>query len=784
MKTMQPGDDFCWKDEKDAFIVSPRRGGRIVSWRHGGSGELVKQVGLEDGGLLRMMLGEERYPGTSFNTPHLTRVLRNDAHGFTLYLRHYWNTSNAIARRLGWNDKVNPVYLDGLLLDKTVAFDAATATVSVELEITNLTEEVRRITPWLQSHFHGWVQDTFVTIGGEKRKYLWEDVPWAGHRAEAGKSMRLISVSQEGSLAVVLGAGTEWLAGMASYSRADYFAKDSTEGCVELRGVTLAIPPRQGWRGTLFLALTEGRDGWEKWADAAPIKLEHRLGGAREPGWDPAALLPVLGSWALPEERANGLMVLSHLDKVPFTSANRRAASNSFSQFQADPSGTTAHATVTLFPLQPFDAVQVEVAGGSGWRVIQPPRSLTPFEPVPLVLEGPLGLEGREGVEVRLSQAGQTRVSLRIESDAAIEPVYAFQIKQCSTYLDERWKAEKGAFSGTAAAFEPWREAARGRLRKWMEDAVTAPVPLAARVVERQTGPFCIREKVLIRTEQDLWIPSYLIRPRRIPAGIKMPAILFPHGSGPGKSSFAPDENGDEQNPALLDQWPSPYQFAHKLGCLVLIPDRRGWGEWSEANHGQSTQSAWAAGYNLKAMDMWDYLRAVDYLVQRPDVDTARIVSMGSSGGGWATTFVMGADPRVAGGIVSSSLTTPPRLPDQYFFQMSGEGVFPVVPGPEYPLALGTIHCLAAPRPLWLMDGWDDPCFALATLLPQTEEKRQAALGKWRAENDAGRAEIARIYRLLGAEGRYQATWFQGLHLAGFTFNNIARWLKENFAIS
>jgi len=781
---MKPLDDFSWKSQKDEFLVSPRRGGRIVSWRHGGSGELVKEMGLEDGGLLRMMLGEERYPGSSFNTPHLAYVLRNDAKGFAIGLRHFWNASNAIARRLGWNDKVNPVYLDGLLLDKTISFDSATATVSVQLEITNLTDEVRRMTPWLQSHFHGWVHETFVAIGGEKRAYLWQDVPWAGHRVEAGKSMRLVCASHDGSLAVVLGAGTEWLTGMASYSRADYFSRDSTEGCVELRGTTLALEPHQCWRGNLFLALVEGQDAWRKWADAAPIELESQTGAAQEPAWDQASLLPILQSWALPEEQANGLMVLSPLDKVPFTSANRCSASNSFSHFHPDPSGTTAQATVTLFPLQPLPSMKVEVAGGPGWRVLHPAQSLNPCEPVSLVLEGPIGLEGKEVVEVRLTNAGEPLVSLRVEPDAAIEPVYSFAVKQCSTYLDERWRAEKGAFPGTTAeAFKPWQEAARGRLRKWMLDAVTAPVPLASRVVERQTGPFCIREKILILTERGLWVPAYLVRPRRIPAGAKMPAILFPHGSGAGKSSFAPDETGEEQNPALFDQWPSPYQFAHQLGCIVLIPDRRGWGEWSEANHGQHWQRAWHAGFNIRAMDMWDHLRAVDYLVQRPDVDVTRIVSMGSSGGGLVTTFLMGADPRVAGGIVSSSLTTPPRLPDQYFFRRSAEKEPPLSPAPEYPLSLGTIHCLAAPRVLWLMDGVDDPCYALANMLPHTEEERKTAFGRWWAENDAGREEVGRIYRLLGAEENYQATWFEGLHLAGFTFNNIAKWLKEQFLI-
>lgn len=775
--------EFHWGGAGNELTLSARRGGRVTSWKHGTAGELVKPLGLEDGGLLRMMLGEERYPGTSYNTPHLARVLRNDACGFAVQLHHFWNASNALARQLGWPDKVNPVYLDGLLLDKTVSFDVATSALRVEIAITNLTTETRRVTPWLQSHFHGWVHDAFVVANGEKQDYLWDDIYWAGHRAVPGAPMRLLCASRDGARTVVLGADSAWLAGMAAYTRHD-FGEASTDGCMELRGQTITLAPGQCWRANAFLALTEGMDGWQRWATAAPEPLTNRIDAAHDTDWTDAALLPILDYWVLPAERERGLAVLSPLDKVPFTAAERYTACNSFTRFHLDATGQRAQATVVLLPLRAFANLAVECRGGGDWQVSPSSCELVAHRPVTLTLAGPADLTGKVHVTVRLSANGQELAVLHVEPDATVEPRYAFQVKQASTYLDERWHAEKGGFEGTDAAdFVAWQARTRQLLRKWIDDAVTGPVPLAPRLMERQVGPHCIREKVLIQTERELWIPMYLIRPRNVPADRKLPAILFPHGSCSGKLCFAPDETAEVQDPTLFDQWPSPYQFAHQLGCLVLIPDRRGWGEWSEANHGQRSQRAWEAGYNITAMDAWDHLRAIDYLSQRADVDTSRIVSMGSSGGGWVTNFLLAADTRVAGGIVSSSLANLPSLPEQYFFQREADQQAGLHPPRELPLALATMLSLAAPRPLWIMDGKADPCYALEDKRPRSHAETQAAFARWHAEADAGREEARRAYRRLGAEAQFQASWFEGVHLAGFSFNNIAHWLRQHFGI-
>jgi hypothetical protein len=142
--------------------------------------------------------------------------------------------------------------------------------------------------------------------------------------------------------------------------------------------------------------------------------------------------------------------------------------------------------------------------------------------------------------------------------------------------------------------------------------------------------------------------------------------------------------------------------------------------------------------------------------------------------------FVLAADERVAGGIVSSSVTTLPSLPEQYFYQPFADENAPLNPPPFLPLAPATILCLAAPRPLWVMDGQCDR--GVLPALPQTEAEAEAAFARWRAEANAGREEIRRAYRLLGAESEYQSSWFDGGHLAGFTFNNVASWLERVIA--
>ena len=63
-------------------------------------------------------------------------------------------------------------------------------------------------------------------------------------------------------------------------------------------------------------------------------------------------------------------------------------------------------------------------------------------------------------------------------------------------------------------------------------------------------------------------------------------------------------------------------------------------------------------GRNTARYRVWDAMRAIDYLVSRPEVDPARIGFTGCSGGGTITSYVMALDERVACAAPACYLTT------------------------------------------------------------------------------------------------------------------------------
>jgi len=56
---------------------------------------------------------------------------------------------------------------------------------------------------------------------------------------------------------------------------------------------------------------------------------------------------------------------------------------------------------------------------------------------------------------------------------------------------------------------------------------------------------------------------------------------------------------------------------------------------------------AYLAGANLARWEIWDGIRAVDYLLTRPEVDAERISITGTSGGGFQTALIAALDERI-----------------------------------------------------------------------------------------------------------------------------------------
>jgi pimeloyl-ACP methyl ester carboxylesterase len=149
---------------------------------------------------------------------------------------------------------------------------------------------------------------------------------------------------------------------------------------------------------------------------------------------------------------------------------------------------------------------------------------------------------------------------------------------------------------------------------------------------------------------------------------IKHPAVLVPAGHA---------TNGKIHYQVLSQRLAS-------RGYVVIAWDPIGQGERSQflevksektrynmvcAEHAVMGNLAYLAGANLARWEIWDGMRAVDYLLTRPDVDAERISITGTSGGGTQTTLIAALDPRIKVAVPSCYITSMPmRMGNRIFF--------------------------------------------------------------------------------------------------------------------
>ncbi len=114
-----------------------------------------------------------------------------------------------------------------------------------------------------------------------------------------------------------------------------------------------------------------------------------------------------------------------------------------------------------------------------------------------------------------------------------------------------------------------------------------------------------------------------------------------------------------------------------KRGFIVLAFDPPGQGERSEywdpafgrsrvaigtAQHTMAGLQCILTGSSLANYEVWDGIRAFDYLLTRADVDPRRIAVAGNSGGGTQSAYLAALEPRLAAAAPSCFLTTSEKL--------------------------------------------------------------------------------------------------------------------------
>lgn len=162
-------------------------------------------------------------------------------------------------------------------------------------------------------------------------------------------------------------------------------------------------------------------------------------------------------------------------------------------------------------------------------------------------------------------------------------------------------------------------------------------------------GDFIV-EKLHFQSSPGLYVTGNLYRPKNLTG--KAPAILYVCGHGQViKDGIAYGSKVHYQH--------HPAWFA-RHGYVCLIIDTMQLGEIEGVHHGTHRLNRWwwiSRGYTPAGVEAWNGIRAVDYLVSRPEVDAEKIGITGRSGGGIYSWWAAGIDERIKVAIPVAGVT-------------------------------------------------------------------------------------------------------------------------------
>ena len=163
-----------------------------------------------------------------------------------------------------------------------------------------------------------------------------------------------------------------------------------------------------------------------------------------------------------------------------------------------------------------------------------------------------------------------------------------------------------------------------------------AKTPLRARVFGRVEHPGYTVEKVFFESRPGFLVCGNLWRPSEGKG--PFPAVLCPHGHW----RYGRLENG--RLGSVVDRC----MDLARQGYVVFPYDMVGYVDSKQLPHlrvGGLREEMW--GISLPGLQLWNSIRAVDFLLSLPDVDRDRIGCTGASGGGTQTFLLTAVDDRV-----------------------------------------------------------------------------------------------------------------------------------------